>query len=148
MTVERTGGAHDSGSGYSASALRKRLLHGAIPLELMTGPSVAASMEEIVSGRGPVSIKNAELAVLSRLRALDGFAGVQGTPEGLERRFMRYAAYEASISAILARVKTKRYTMARLRRMLMCFTLGIGPDDTVSPPPYARVLAFNDTGKA
>jgi predicted nucleotidyltransferase len=147
MTVKRTGGGHDSDTGYSAAALRKKLTQGVIPLESMPGASVAAAMEELVSGRGPVLIGNAELAVLSRLRAFKEVSG-PFTPEGLERRFMRFAACEPSIASILAKVKTKRYPMSRLRRMLMCMTLGIATEDTAIPPPYIKVLAFNDTGKA
>jgi len=60
MTVRRIGGEHDSDTGYSASGLRKTLLGGSVPLELMPGAAVAVSMEEIVLGRGPVSIKRAE----------------------------------------------------------------------------------------
>ena len=146
ITVRRTGGDHDGDTGYSASALRKVLLRGSVPLALMTGPAAAASLEEIVTGRGPVSIKKAELAVLSRLRALDDYSNVPGASEGLDHRFKRFAASESSVSAILKQVKTKRYTMSRLRRMLMCATLGIKKEDVSDPPPYIRVLALNETG--
>jgi len=111
-------------------------------------PEVAAAvcLEEIASGRGPVSIRKAELAVLSRLRAFDDYFALPGASEGLERRFRRYAMNESSISSILTNVKTKRYTMSRLRRMLMCAVLGIKDADTRTPPPYARVLAMNIKG--
>ena len=38
MTVQRMGGEHDGDTGYSATALRKELLSGIVPLELMPGP--------------------------------------------------------------------------------------------------------------
>jgi len=103
-------------------------------------------MEVIVAGRGPVSAKQSELAVLSRLRAAKGFSLLPGATEGLEHRLMKFVASEPTVEAILEKVKTNRYTMARQRRMLMCACLGITATDTIKPPPYIRVLAMNRTG--
>jgi len=146
ITIKRTGGEHDGDIGYSASALRKAFLRGSIPQTLMTGVAYAASLEEIISGRGPVSMQKAELAVLARLRSIKDYSNVPGVAEGLDRRFLRYAERESSIADILKMVKTKRYTMSRLRRMLICAVLGIKVEDTQIPPPYIKILAMNNTG--
>ena len=103
-------------------------------------------MEEIVKGRGPVSVYHAEQAILSRLRFIDDYSMIPGAAEGLERRFKKHAVSETSISEILNNVKTKRYAMSRLRRMLMCAVLGITMQDLNTPPPYIRVLAMNVKG--
>jgi len=147
FTISRTGGEHDSDVGYSASAVRKQLLNGMIPESLMPESACMICNEEITSGRGPVSIENAELAVLSRLRSLEGFSDISGASEGLERRLKHYASTETSTASILTKVKTKRYTMSRIRRFLLCAALGIKSEYTKSPPPYARILALNETGK-
>jgi len=148
FTVKRTGDLHDSDTGCSGSALRKMLYHGELPWLYMPQEAAKIYMQEIAAGRGPVSMKQAELALLSRLRAAcpADFAKLPGVSEGLEHRFLRYAMSEPTITAILEQVKTKRYAMSRLRRMLMCLCLGITADDTASPPPYIRVLAMNRTG--
>jgi predicted nucleotidyltransferase len=146
ITIERTGGQHDSDVGYSASAVRKQLLCDAVPMSLMPDFACDICAEEIASGRGPISINRAEQAILSRLRAIDDYSAVPNISEGLEKRFKRYATTEASIVSILTNVKTKRYTMARIRRILMCAVLGITLQDTAKPPPYIRVLAMNTTG--
>ena len=91
-------------------------------------------------------MKQCELAMLSRLRLLEDLSKLPDAAEGLERRILRFVASEPSVDAILEKVKTKRYAMSRLRRMLMCACLGITADDTAEPPPYARVLAMNQTG--
>ena len=147
ITVKRTGGDHDSDTGYSASALRKSFLSGSLPAALMPETALAISKEEIEAGRSPVSMKRAELAILFRLRSMKDFTDVPGISEGLESRFMRYAKRGSSVASILSGVKTKRYTMSRLRRMLVNASLGIRVDDTKDDPPYARVLAMNSTGK-
>jgi len=146
ITVKRTGGDHDSDTGYSASALRKSLNRGKVPVNLMTKQAALVSKEEIKSGRGPVTMEKAELAVLSRLRALDDYFDIPGMSEGLERRFQRYAVTESSINGILTKAKTKRYPMSRLRRILMCAALGVTVADAETLPPYARVLAMNKKG--
>jgi predicted nucleotidyltransferase len=146
ITIKRTGGHHDSDVGYSASAVRKRLLCGSMPMSLMPDFACAICADEISSGRGPISINNAEQAILSRLRVIEDYSALPNTSEGLEKRFKRFATTDASITSILSGVKTKRYTMARIRRLLMCAALGITREDTTKPPPYIRVLAINTTG--
>jgi len=146
VTVKRKGGEHDSDTGYSATALRKSFLSGSLPASLMPDAALSICKEEIVSGRGPVSIKLAESAILSRLRSIKNYSDVPGTSEGLEKRFKRFVSSEPSVAAILTGVKTKRYTMSRLRRMLICAALGLKTGDVRSNPPYARVLAMNTTG--
>jgi predicted nucleotidyltransferase len=146
ITVKRVSGEHDGDTGNSATALRKILLGGKIPSEFMLGAAAAVCVEEIASGRGPVSTSHAEQAVLARLRVIDDFSEIPGASEGLEHRFKRYALTEPSIPEILSKVKTKRYVMSRLRRMLICAAIGIKTEHTQSPPPYIRVLAMNEKG--
>jgi len=146
ITILRTGGDHDGDTGFSASSIRKALVRGEIPLMVMPETAHAICLEESISKRGPVSIGNAELAIMSRLRAIDDYFEVPGVSEGLESRFKRFASKETSVSSILNKVKTKRYTMSRLRRILICATLGIKKEHIKSPPPYIRVLAMNSKG--
>ena len=53
---------------------------------------------------------------------------------------------EATLCDILAAAKSKRYPMSRLRRMLLCAALGVKKADGL--PPYLRVLAANERGRA
>jgi len=146
ITVKRTGGAHDDDTGFSASALSRILLRGGEPWEYIPIAVAFEYSEEIAAGRGPISIKRLESAVLSRLRFVKDFSRLPGATEGLDRRLARFATSEPTIAAILEKAKTKRYAMSRLRRMLMCACLGITSEDTRDPPPYVRALAMNSTG--
>ena len=103
-------------------------------------------IEEILALRGPVFSDAAEQAILSRLRAMNDFSRIQGVSEGLDRRFLQYATTEPSVSAVLEKIKTKRYSMSRLRRVLLCACLGLYSDAIPAAPPYIRVLATNSTG--
>ncbi|MCL2627531.1 MAG: nucleotidyltransferase family protein [Oscillospiraceae bacterium] len=146
ITVFRTGGEHDSDIGYSASALRKAFLQGNIPITQMPGAAVAVCMEESLRGFGPVSIKNAEQGILSRLRGVEDFSQIPGGADGLDRRFLRYAKTLPTVSLITQSIKTKRFAMSRIRRMLMNSVLGIKNEDIKNPPPYIRLLAMNQRG--
>ena len=146
ITIKRVGGEHDGDKGYSASAVRKKLLHGENTQWFIPHAAYVINMKEISEGRGPVSMRACELAILSRLRAVEDFSQLRGAVEGLDNRLARCAAMEPTIERILERAKTKRYAMSRLRRMLMCACLGITAADTLEPPPYIRVLAMNHNG--
>ena len=146
ITIERSDGAHDGDLGYSASVLRKALLEGKTPWELTHRAASVVYTRETEEGRGPVSMKTYETAILSRLRAATDFSMLPGSTEGIDRRLLRYAMSEPTIEKILEGVKTKRYAMSRIRRMLMCACLGITAVDSQEPPPYIRVLAMNKTG--
>ena len=146
MTVKRIGGDHDGDMGYSASAIRAKLLLGEKPDMLVPPAATGVFMKEIAQGRGPISMKLYEQAMLSRLRSIKDFSWVAGVSEGIDNRFLRYAASEPTTAKILESVKTKRYAMSRIRRMLICACLGISAADTLAPPSYIRVLAMNSIG--
>jgi len=147
ITVQRIGAGHDSETGLSASALRKMLLSNDKPRAYMPDAVTTVCDHELTLGRGPVSMKSNEIAILSRLREVKDFSKFPGVSEGLEHRLLRYAGTEPSIAAILQKVKTKRYVMSRLRRIILNACLGITAEFTHEPPPYIRVLAMNGIGR-
>lgn len=157
LALPRLGAAHDGGAGEYASAswLRERILgnDGAASeaLERYLTPEMRALLEaERLAGRAPVSMANAERAMLARLRTMpeDAFAAYDEGGEGLYHRFYDASRTAAGVEALLAAVKTKRYAHARLRRMLLAAYLGVPPAGRSERVPYLRVLAMNDRGKA
>ena len=88
-------------------------------------------------------------SVLARLRTLEErtFVSLPDASEGLHMRLMRYARTEPTLRLVAEKTKTKRYTMSRIRRMILCAYLGISAEDSLLPPPYIRVLAFNQKGR-
>ena len=95
------------------------------------------------------TLHSGERAILYRLRTMEdeAFESLPYGSEGLWRRFMKASRQEASLEDILNRVKTKRYTRARLNRMALCAFLGITAADLASPAPYARILGFDEVGR-
>ena len=66
--------------------------------------------------------------------------------QGLEYRLYK-AKRAASLEELMAHLQTKRYPMARLRRILLHMLLDIRNEDMQKIPPYGRILAFNDVGR-
>ena len=91
--------------------------------------------------------ERAMLAVL-RTRSDAEFEAMPFGGEGLWSKVMKACRREPGLQEILTACKSKRYTMSRLKRMLLCLFLGLSGEDLQRRPPYLRVLAFNERGRA
>ena len=129
LTVRRTGAHHDKpaeGRVRSASELRTMTAAAISPIAQFIPRKAGEILErERRQGRGPVLMRDLEPALLSRLRMLGkaDFAALPDASEGLENRLMAAAQEETTLDGILAAAKSKRYALARLRRMCMCACL-------------------------
>lgn len=90
--------------------------------------------------------------LLGRLRAMseEEIAALPGVGEGLERRIKRLAASAASAEELAARVKCKRYTRARLTRLMAHALLDMTEAMTLRHPrpEYARLIGMrSDAGE-
>lgn len=89
-----------------------------------------------------------EVAMLSKFRTMSGadFADIADVTEGLEYRIRKAVDSSKSVAEIAEKVKTKRYTNAKIRRILMCAYLGVTKEMQSHLPRYVRILATNETG--
>ncbi|MCQ2407089.1 MAG: nucleotidyltransferase family protein [Oscillospiraceae bacterium] len=89
-----------------------------------------------------------ERVLLYKLRtaSAEEIAGLPEVGQGLENKILS-ARNETSLESMLLAMKSKRYTMARIRRILLNLLIGIRPKDTDAPPPYGRILALSDRGR-
>lgn len=153
LPVKRQGAGHDSlehAERISAMELRRRIACGDGVEESMPEESADILRREIGMGRAPVDMGVLETAILSKLRTMsdEDYECLPDVSEGLHRRFKKYAVQEASVNDILMKVKTKRYSMARLRRIMLYAFLGITREDMQAQrPEYVKVLAMNGRGK-
>ncbi|MEG1657515.1 MAG: nucleotidyltransferase family protein, partial [Oscillibacter sp.] len=156
LALLREGASHDSASpeeNYpSASALRALLENGRQEEALKKMPPAMASAceGEILAGRAPVFSGLCERAMLARLRSMTeaDFAALDEGNEGLCHRLYAVSRTATTLADLLDAAKTKRYAYARLRRMVLWAYLGLTPADVPARPPYLRVLAANETGRA
>ena len=154
LPILREGAGHDreggDGGPSSASALRQRLRAG-LPL---TGqiPRAAEAVYDRAreAGRELADPSALEIALLSRLRSL-GEADFERLPDGgdgLGRRLYRAVQEQIGLEQIQNAARSKRYPLARLRRMCLCAALGLDAGQSIGLPPYIRLLALNERGRA
>ena len=140
--VKRVGTNHDSnevsGEYTSASNIRSIIKQG----------GSFSSFTPDYEITNPADFKNLERTVLYRMRTMnkDEIAALPDVKEGLENRIYDAVQTSGSLDELLDSVKTKRYTMSRLRRILVYALLGITADLPQTDAPYIRVLAFNKKG--
>ena len=149
LTIRRIGAGHDEAGG-SASDIRSRLSTGKPVKKLMPAKAAEIFTRETEQGRGPVFMEALETAILSRFRMLNeaAFTEIPDDAEGLGKLLYAAAREETTFDAVLSAAKSKRYALARLRRMALCAALGIKKGQAEETPPYARVLAANEKGRA
>ena len=150
--IKRTGVSHDSqnvsGNIMSASAIRG-LLRNDVPFsEFLPEKSVEILGEIIGHKKAPADFSKLESAFLYKLRTMsaEDFKKIPDVSEGLEFRFVEAVKNSVTLAEVLEKVKTKRYTHSRLRRIVLCALLGITSSDISAPLPYIRVLGFNQKG--
>ncbi len=112
-------------------------------------PLVPAPAAEVFRAAVRHSMQAGERAVLARLRALpdEAFDELPFGSEGLSNRLRRAVREEAAVEDIIWAVKSKRYALARVRRMVLCAYLGLTAADLARTPPYVRVLALTERGR-
>lgn len=90
-----------------------------------------------------------ERAILFKLKSMsaEDFLKLPDISEGLHNRIFSAVQKCSSLEELLSEIKTKRYTLARLRRIITCAVLGITKDLQSAPVPYLRVLGANEKGK-
>ena len=109
---------------------------------------------EVLQG-GTISLPalaSAQTSFLVRLRTMTeaDWAALpdSGAAEGLPARLVRAGRQARSVEEFLELAKTKRYTHARLRRLVLWAWLGLTAADLPAHPPYLRVLGANGTGQS
>ena len=138
-----------SGLYSSASFVRKMVADGDLSYTSFVPPYAAQLISDRMMEGRTAFFEDLEPIILFCLRTMtrEQLMELPDMNEALANRF--YAARNAnSTEEFLTQVKTKCFTMARIRRVLMSILLGLPKDVYRSiTPPYARVLAFSGRGR-
>lgn len=143
-TIPRVAVGHDSnitsGKFASASLLRKMIF---------SSEDVSAFAPHC-NFSNPAKLELGERAVMYRLRSMsvEAISELADVTEGLENRIHAAARSCNSLEELLTEIKTKRYTLARLRRIITSAMLGITKDMQSTAVPYLRILGMTEKGKA
>ncbi len=142
VTIERNGAAHDSDEEEkqfaSASLIRKRILANEDYSEF------APVLNEPVA-----DIRRLETAILAKLRTMRSseLESVYDAAQGLAERLYKAIRKAGTLDELYFLTKTKRYTLARIRRAVLCSYLGIDKKHLREKPAYIRILGMNERGR-
>lgn len=147
ITIERAVSDYNDsklkGELSSASAIRTSLINGnkkaliAIPEN---------SRELIASANIPLlNYYTSILSYILRTKTAEELSQYADITEGIENRFINTEF--TSIDELISTVKTKRYTLSKLRKAVLHILLAITKEDQLNQPQYIRVLGFRKDKK-
>lgn len=156
FTIQREQVSHDSktpGTGFaSASYLREKILQNAPASQI--NAYIPKFTQELLEHRLQqnqfASLEFLEPAILYRLRLIteSELLNLPDMTDALAKRFLKYRNAD-SLEEFLTSVKTRCFTMARIRRILIYAMLHLTRQEQAyfrENQPYARILAFNQKG--
>ena len=141
----------------SATAIRNHILNNR-PLSdidhVIPNSTFDILSSNIDAGFAPISNMNFEKPILTILRrgCTDDLKNVFDVSEGLENKIFRCSIKVNTLPELFDCIKSKRYTLTRLQRILTHVLLNIDKNDIFysnkkGGPRYARILAFNTKGR-
>lgn len=153
VAIRREGhGHHDRGMGEmaSATAVRAAIRRGEDVNRAVPAPARALLTRLLAEGayQAAGGLDGPLLAIL-RTMPREALAGIADVGEGLEHRLLRAAQEAADREALLGLTKCKRYTRARLSRVLTQTMLGMTKSLALQYPlpTYARLLGFREDAR-
>ncbi len=152
VTFERVGAGHgengDCGGIASASYIRELIKNGGEWQKFVPERAAEIFEKELEFGNAVVNSAKFETAVLYKMRTVssDELARTPDVSEGIENRILSAAVGATTLDELYDTAKTKRYTHARIRRIVLNNLIGITAEDLAVPVPYMRLLGLNGRG--
>ncbi len=156
FTIKRIGTDYNSLSSEnniaSATAIREMLLNKKSVRHLMPKTCYSILKDELSNGRFVLDISQFEKEILYKLRCMtvSQIADLPDVTEGLEYKIKEAANSCNSLDDLLFIIKSKRYTLTRINRILLYALLDITKQDyenSQKVTPYLRILGVSELGK-
>lgn len=158
VTIKRTAvnyNSNEKADNFASATGIRRLLndnkYDAI-MDVMPSSSYQILSNKISRGEIVPDISKFEKEIIYNLRkmSLENIKNLPDVSEGLENSLKSAANSCNNINDLLSMVKSKRYTLSRLQRILLYVLLDITKkdiQDSYKAQPYIRVLGFNENGQ-
>lgn len=156
IPVKRIGADHNSteenSSISSASLIRQKLLNGE-PLEDVSHLIPSSTLELLKRESEACGFCSPDMifriiAAKAAVSSDEELNAVYGAEEGLGSKLRSEFRYASGWDDLTQRLKSKRYTMTRVQRVLIHIITGITRETVKRASPYIRILALNDRGAA
>ncbi|MGI6571212.1 MAG: nucleotidyltransferase [Caldicoprobacterales bacterium] len=138
----------------SATSIRREILADGMTgrvADALPGAVFDLLSEAFARGMGPVDHHAMEDLILGILRrsSREEIAAWMDVEEGLENRIKEFAHKAAGLDDFLSQVKTRRYVLTRLQRILVHGLLNLTKQafremNSETGPAYLRILAFSE----
>ena len=152
-TIKRIGVNHNSMSplqNSASSSYIRYLIKNKNPefYKYIPTSSYQIILKEIDSLSAPANINLIERAILSNLRTMSkkdilNLCDVSG---GIGERIFKFLKNATCLEQLIKNIKTKIYTMSRIKRLIIYSFLGINKYYSELPITYIRILGFNSKG--
>lgn len=137
---------------FSATSIRKMLVEDVDAYKKLPEETLPALDDYFASGRSVISINDFSSAFSVCIRQIDESADLPYIEPGLINLMKKnsHMLTSGNVDSFIEACCGKRYTKARIRRILTCILLGINSNDITSchdiKPNYIRVLAADKVG--
>jgi len=140
LAIKRTNDYHDKDLNNisSASAIREALKNN-------EDISITVPKETLNYLKEPVFIDEYFDLLKYKILSTDDLSIFHDIEEGIENRINKYITESSTLEELIQKVKTKRYTYNRIKRILLYILLDIKKNIEVKN--YIRVLGFNKRGQ-
>ncbi len=148
-TVKRLGAAHDSreeDAFVSASLIREKLLKSDRAFAEKYMPKGISELFSENSISDMARLERAVLAVL-RTKSIDELKKLPDLSEGIENKLLSEIRLAGSLEELYNGIKVKRYTLSRIRRLVLSAFIGMDNSFFLKSVPYIRVLGMTERGK-
>ena len=151
QTIARCGTNHDSnltsGDICSASYLRD-LIETNRNIDDFVPRNVIDLYNEAINEGKHTDFTFYRRTAFSFLRRFKNFEFLPDISEGIEMKLLKELRNANSFEELMDRVKSKRYTLARIRRLLLSAYLKLDSEWFLKEVPYINVLGFSPKGEA
>lgn len=153
QAVSRKSISHNSkmcnGAFASAMLIREKMRNGEDYREFMPDKAFEVFQKAAEEGQAPSDYSKLEMPILAFLRKATAkdFIGVPDVSEGIENRILASSRNANTLAEVFNGAKTKRYTHARIRRIVLCAFLGVKTSHIACGMPYIHILGFSENGR-
>ena len=156
ITIKRVGNNYNSlsvsNNMASSTAIREMLLQKKSVKELMPKSAYSILKDELGSGRFVLDVSQFEKIIIYKLRcmSIEQISALPDVSEGLEYKIKEAANCCNTLEHLIFMIKSKRYTLTRINRIMLYALLDITKQDYINSKkvtPYARVLGVSENGK-
>lgn len=156
ITIQREYSDHNSQTikkGIASSTAIRTLLQKKKPIHTLV-PFETYELLERQQQAGKIvphlTVFEKEILYALRLMTLPEIANLPEVSEGLENKIKQSANHCNNLADLIQNIKSKRFTVTRIQRILLYALLNISQKDmnlAKKTTPYVRVLGFNKHGK-